>query len=171
MQPVKTQLSRLEENAMDSPTISPDIGSRRSISSLRQFGSDRRSSDTLKLFGSGSPGNRTRTAPSRSRRLKIQESEPQQRRLRAPITFQPLPINLTHCISANCRTSRFLQEPLGAPQVCPFLTSIRQLPQGQEGRSFSSGTMIAQPLTQLLRIHQGESCRRPLEIATSKGTT
>ena len=65
MQPVKTKLSRLEENAMTSPTISPDICNRRSISPLHHFGADRRSS-TPEAFASGSPG--TRAEPSSQNR-------------------------------------------------------------------------------------------------------
>ncbi len=98
-------------------------------------------------------------------RLKVQESEHKKEGARSD--YFPVITNQSNAMHINALQDVTIPAGgLGTPAGVPVPAQNIALVQGKE-TFYSSGTMIAQPLTQLLRIHQ-ENRITAAEIATSK---
>jgi outer membrane protein TolC len=98
-------------------------------------------------------------------RLKVQESEHKKEGARSD--YFPVITNQSNAVHINALQNVTIPAGgLGTPAGVPVPAQNIALLQGKE-TFYSSGTMIAQPLTQLLRIHQ-ENRVAAAEIATSK---
>jgi outer membrane protein TolC len=98
-------------------------------------------------------------------RLKVQESEHKKEGARSD--YFPVITNQSNAVHINALQDVTIPAGgLGTPAGVPVPAQNIALVQGKE-TFYSSGTMIAQPLTQLLRIHQ-ENRVAAAEIATSK---
>jgi outer membrane protein TolC len=98
-------------------------------------------------------------------RLKVQESEHKKEGARSD--YFPVITNQSNAVHINALQNVTIPAGgLGTPAGVPVPAQNIALLQGKE-TFYSSGTMVAQPLTQLLRIHQ-ENRVAAAEIATSK---
>ena len=98
-------------------------------------------------------------------RLKVQESEHKKEGARSD--YFPVITNQSNAVHINALQNVTIPAGgLGTPAGVPVPAQNIALVQGKE-TFYSSGTMVAQPLTQLLRIHQ-ENRVVAAEIATSK---